>query len=153
MCGQAAKCRDQSAVMRLNDQGVFVKQKAEIQWLDQPVPHDYEAAEQYLQLLFEPKQARLLSRRLKRAPMAQYAAKDILRASGTSILYIEAFDWSKHQKELTAGKPLAPILLVRQENGGSLIIADGFHRLCALFSADEEIKVPCKIAGAAATAS
>lgn len=130
-----------------------MKKKGEIQWLDQPVPHDYEAAEEYLQLLFEPKQARLLSRRLKRAAMAQYAAKDILRASGTSILYIEAFDWSKHQKELTAGKPLAPILLVRQENGGPLIIADGFHRLCALFSADEDIQVPCKIAGTASAIS
>jgi hypothetical protein len=140
-------------MMRFSDQGIFVKQKTELQCLDQPVPHDYEAAEQYLQLLFEPKKARLLSQRLKRAPMAQYAAKDILRASGTSILYIEAFDWSKHQKEVTAGKPLAPILLVRQDNGGPLIIADGFHRLCALFSADEEIKVPCKIAGTAATVS
>lgn len=153
MRSQPAECLDQGAVVRFSNQGIFVKKKGEIQWLDQPVPHDYEAAEQYLQLLFEPKQARLLSRRLKRAAMAQYAAKDILRASGTSILYIEAFDWSKHQKELTAGKPLAPILLVRQENGGPLIIADGFHRLCALFSADEEIKVPCKIAGAAATVS
>ncbi len=79
--------------------------------------------------------------------MAEYAAKDILRASGTSILYIEAFDWSKHEKSLSDGKPLAPILLVRQSNNGPLIVADGFHRLCALFSADEEIKVPCKIAG------
>jgi hypothetical protein len=42
-------------------------------------------------------------------------------------------------------------LLVRQENGGSLIIAHGFHRLCPLFSPDEEIEVPCKTAGAAAT--
>lgn len=121
--------------------------KPAIQWLEEPIAHDYEAAEQYLQLIFDPKQARLLSDRLRHAPMAEYAAKDILRASGTSILYIEAFDWSKHEKSLSDGKPLAPILLVRQDNGGALIIADGFHRLCALFSANEEIEVPCKIAG------
>lgn len=126
--------------------------KLEIQWLAKPIAHDYDAAEQYLQLMYEPKKARILSGRLKRAPMAEYAAKDILRASGTSIMYIEAFDWSKHEKSLNDGKPLAPILLVRQDNGGPLIIADGFHRLCALFSANEEIKVPCKIAGLAPAA-
>lgn len=124
-----------------------MKKKTGIQWLEEPIAHDYEAAEQYLQLLFDPEKARDLSDKLRQAPMAEYAAKDILRASGTSILYIEAFDWSKHEKSLSDGKPLAPILLVRQSNGGPLIVADGFHRMCALFSADEEIKVPCKIAG------
>jgi hypothetical protein len=121
--------------------------KTDVQWLDEPIAHDYVAAEQYLQLLFAPDIARRLSDKLRQAPMAEYAAKDILRASGTSILYIKAFDWSKHEKSLSDGKPLAPILLVRQSNSGPLLVADGFHRLCALFSANEEIKVPCKIAG------
>jgi hypothetical protein len=35
---------------------------------------------------------------------------------------------------------------VRQNDGSGLIIADGFHRMCALFAEDEQIKVPCKIA-------
>ena len=123
-----------------------MRKKAEIRWLEEPVEHDYDAARQYLQLLYEPKKAKSLAGKLKRAPMAEFAAKDILRASGTSILYIQAFDWSQHQKKLHDGTALAPILLIRQENGGQLIIADGFHRLCALFTTDEEIKVPCKIA-------
>jgi hypothetical protein len=58
---------------------------------------------------------------------------------------IEAFDWSKQQKEIRQGEPLSPILLVRRENGGQLIIADGFHRMCAVFVADERVSVPCKI--------
>lgn len=87
LCGPAATCLRRSVVVRCNDQEIFVKKKTEIQWLDQSVPHDDEAAEQYLQFLLEPKQARVLGRRLKRAPMAQYAAKDILKASGTSIFY------------------------------------------------------------------
>lgn len=123
-----------------------VKKQAEIQWLKEPIDHDYEAAGQYLQLLYAPKEAAELVAKLKKAPMTEFAAKDILRASGTSILYIEAFDWSKHEKKLSDGTKLAPILLVRKGEGEQLIIADGFHRLCALFSADEEIKVPCKIA-------
>ncbi|NEX64201.1 hypothetical protein [Noviherbaspirillum galbum] len=121
------------------------KKKAEIRWLDEPVEHDYEAAEEYLRLLVDEKKARLTAKRLRRAEMTEFSAKDILRASGTSIMYVEAFDWSKHEKELDTGKPLAPILLVRQDSGAPLIIADGFHRLCALFSTDEQIRVPCKI--------
>ena len=62
-----------------------------------------------------------------------------------AISEVQAFDWSKQQKEIAQGKPLSPILLVRQDNGGHLIIADGFHRMCALFAHDQEIKVPCKI--------
>lgn len=123
-----------------------MRKNAGIDWLPEPVDHDYEAAGQYLQLLFGPKKAKSIVGKLRRAPMAEFAAKDLLRASSTSILYIEAFDWSRHQKKLRQGDALAPILLVRQENGGALIIADGFHRLCALFSTDEEIRVPCKIA-------
>lgn len=122
-----------------------MRKKAGIKWLDAPVEQDYEAAQHYLELLYAPKKAKALAGRLRRAPMAEFAAKDILRASGTSVLYIEAFDWSRHQKKLQDGTALAPILLVRQEDGGQLVIADGFHRLCALFAADEEIKVPCKI--------
>jgi len=53
---------------------------------------------------------------------------------------IEAFDWTKQQKEIKEGKPLSPILIVKQDNGGHLIIADGFHRMCALFANDQELK-------------
>jgi hypothetical protein len=58
---------------------------------------------------------------------------------------IQAYDWTKQRQEMTNGTPISPILIVRQENGRHLIIADGFHRLCAVFVLDEEMKVPCKI--------
>ena len=35
--------------------------------------------------------------------------------------------------------------LVPKNDGGPLIIADGFHRMCLLFSIDQEVSVPCKI--------
>lgn len=122
-----------------------MKKPAELKWLDIPDDHDYEAAETYLQLLYGPKKARRWAKALKSAEMQKYAAKDILRASETPISEVQAFDWVKQQKEIASGTPLSPILLIRQEDGSALIIADGFHRLCAVFCADQEANVPCKI--------
>ncbi|MFD2274470.1 hypothetical protein ACFS07_34650 [Undibacterium arcticum] len=39
---------------------------------------------------------------------------------------VNAFDWSKQKKEIDQGNPLSPILIVRQDNGQHLLIADGF---------------------------
>lgn len=121
------------------------KKKTDIQWLDEPVAKDYDAAQKYLELLCEPKKARSLVKKLKRADMSAYAAKDILRASGTLLSDIQAFDWTKQQSEIRSGEPLSPILLVRRDDGNRLIVADGFHRMCAVFSTDEHVVVPCKI--------
>jgi hypothetical protein len=122
-----------------------MKKPVEVKWLKQPADKDYAAAETYLQLLYGPKKARSWSKKLKAVPMAKYAAKDLLRASATPISEVEAFDWVKQHKEIAEGTPLSPILLIRQENGGPLIIADGFHRLCAVFGVDQQAPVPCKI--------
>jgi hypothetical protein len=47
--------------------------------------------------------------------MAEYVAKDLLRASDMSLLEIQAFDWTKQQKGNDRGTPLAPILIVLPE--------------------------------------
>ncbi|HWZ47442.1 MAG TPA: hypothetical protein VNX00_04390 [Herbaspirillum sp.] len=120
------------------------KKKA-IRWQTEPAGKDYDAAETFLQLLYKPKKAHRWAKQLKQAKITAYAAKDILRASCTPMSEIQAFDWRKQQKEIDEGKPLSPILIVKQDNGGRLIIADGFHRMCALFANDQEIEVPCKI--------
>ena len=78
--------------------------------------------------------------------MSEYPAKDILRASRTAMSEVAAFDWSRHQQQIRDGEAPGPILIVRQNDGSGLIIADGFRRMCALFVEDELIKVPCKIA-------
>jgi hypothetical protein len=119
--------------------------KKNVRWLPEPADKNYEAAETYLQLLYDRKKARRWAKQLKRTEITKYEAKDILRASRTPMSEIQAFDWTKQQKQINEGKPLSPILIVKQDNGGYLIIADGFHRMCALFANDQEIKVPCKI--------
>jgi hypothetical protein len=119
--------------------------KNEIKWLEKPADTDYDAAETYLSLLYKPRRSRRLSRKLRAAKMSQFAAKDILRASATPMSEVSAFDWTRQQKEIERGDPLSPILIVRQGKGRQLLVADGFHRLCALFVADERVRVPCKI--------
>ena len=121
-------------------------ERPKINWLSNPVDNDYVSAERYLSLLFKPRKCRKLLRKLRAAPMSEYPAKDILRASRTSMSEVTAFDWTRQQQQIRDGEPLGPILIVRQTDGSGLIVADGFHRMCALFAEDELIKVPCKIA-------
>jgi hypothetical protein len=120
-------------------------EQTKINWLNSPVDRDYISAERYLSLLFKPRKCRKLVRKLRAAPMSDYPAKDILRASRTPMADVAAFDWERQQQQIRDGEALGPILIVRQNDGSSLIIADGFHRMCALFAEDELIKVPCKI--------
>jgi hypothetical protein len=40
---------------------------------------------------------------------------------------------------------MSPLLLVRDQANGKLTIADGYHRLCAVYGFDEDALIPCKI--------
>ena len=48
-------------------------------------------------------------------------------------------------EKLRNGKALSPLLLVRVPDIAKVIVADGYHRLCAVYSLDEDAVVPCKI--------
>jgi hypothetical protein len=37
------------------------------------------------------------------------------------------------------------LLLVRDEARGKVVIADGYHRLCAVYARDEDASIPCKL--------
>ena len=52
------------------------------------------------------------------------------------------------QKRINKGKPLAPILLIRGDmtRGLPLIVADGYHRICAICYFDESAPIPCRTA-------
>ena len=123
-----------------------MKKLAEPLWLDEPSDKDCAAAETCLQLLYGDKKSHKWRKALKGAQVKHYAAKDLLRASGTPISEVQAFDFSKQQTEIADGMFLSPILLLRQDEGNCLIIADGFHRMGAVFCRDQEALIPCKIA-------
>ena len=119
--------------------------KVEIKWLDQPEAHDYPAAGSYLSLLYDDKNVRRLVAALKAAPVVQFKVKDIFRASGLSLLGTSNSHVEKDRDKIRAGQKLSPILLVRDGGNGKVVIADGYHRLCAVYSFDEDALIPCKI--------
>lgn len=119
--------------------------KVKIKWLSKPEEHDYPAALSYLSLIYDEKKANAFVRKLKRAPLSEFKAKDIFRASELPLLGISNERFKRDEKKIQAGKELSPILLVRDQTNGKVIIADGYHRLCAVYSHKEDAVIPCKI--------
>jgi hypothetical protein len=116
-----------------------------IVWLDQPEEHNYPAADSYLRLLYDEARVAPMVALLRTAPVTQFKAKDIFRASRLSLLGVSNSHVEKDQRKIMHGVPLSPLLLVRDGQQGRVIIADGYHRLCALYGFDEDSVVHCKI--------
>ena len=116
-------------------------------WKDRPEKHDFPAANEYLTLLLEENITRKLVARLRRAPSIRRKAKDILRASHLPILERANPHVAAELKKIKNGKALSPVLLVRgdAETGLALIVADGYHRICASWHKDENMPIACRI--------
>jgi hypothetical protein len=119
--------------------------KTKIKWLSKPQKHDYPAAQSYLSLSLEPRKAKNLADKLERAEMTTFAAKDIFRASGLSLLGVSDSHTEEDRTLIILNEALSPLLLCRDKDRGKLIIADGYHRLCAVYTFDENAMIPCKI--------
>ena len=118
----------------------------EIKWLTKPEEHDYTAAMSFLSLLYDEPTVGAHVAKLKRAPMSKRKAADIFRASRLSLLGLSNSHVKRNKKKIKAGKALSPLLLIRDTSNGKVVIADGYHRLCAVYSYDEDAVIPCKIA-------
>ncbi|SMF04184.1 hypothetical protein [Pseudogulbenkiania subflava] len=118
---------------------------ADILWLPDVAAHDYVAATSYLALLWREDRVAEVVQRLRAAPLGQFRAKDIFRASRLSLLGISNSHVEKDRAKIRKGDGLSPLLLVRDEANGKVVIADGYHRLCALYGFDEDAWVRCKI--------
>ena len=123
----------------------MARRRQGIRWLEEPEEHDYPAALSYLKLLYPSKAAKLLVKKLAGAPSAKFKAKDIFRASRLSLLGISNAHVERDLRKIAAGTPLSPLLLVRDPGNGVLVIADGYHRLCAVYAQEEDAIIPCKI--------
>jgi len=119
--------------------------KPRIKWLRKPQKHDYPAAQAYLRLTFEPRAAKNLIDKLRRANITEFAAKDIFRASGLSLLGVSNSHVQERRTQIADSEALSPLLLCRDTDRRKLIIADGYHRLCAVYTFDEDAMIPCKI--------
>ena len=124
-----------------------MKNEIEIKWYPEPEEHNFPAAESYLSLLYDKEHVLEVVDKLKREKVAKFKAKDIFRASQLSLLGVSNSHVEKDRKKITNGKELSPLLLVRDREVGKVIIADGYHRLCAIYSLDEDALIHCKIVG------
>jgi hypothetical protein len=113
-----------------------------VTWLEMPEHHDYGAAEEYLLLVLSPKHAEEAVAQLRHARHTRsWKAKDIIRASEVQPLPADNPGVAAKLAKIDAGRPLSPILLVQREDA-PLIIADGYHRTCAVHLLDESGEVP-----------
>ena len=119
--------------------------KFEIKWLNEPEKHNYPAALSYLCLLYDERAASTYIEQLQLGPIIEFKAKDIFRASGLSLLGISNVHIEKNRQKIESGHSISPLLLIRSLINGRVIVADGYHRLCAIYSYDEDAVIPCKI--------
>lgn len=119
--------------------------KQEIKWLDIPEEKDYLSAASYLSLIYDSRAIEDMLDQLRSIGISSFKAKDLFRASGLSILGISNSHVRKDARKIKTGDLIPPLLLVRDQVNGKVIIADGYHRLCAVYRYDEDALIPCKI--------
>ena len=118
-------------------------------WKKEPEEHDYPAACDYLSLLLDDETAAAVVDEMRSAPLVHRKAKDLLRASGLALLGEDNEHVAKDLAKVRDGEKLSPVLLVRGDLAvlRPLIVADGYHRICASYHLDENTDIPCRTAG------
>lgn len=116
-------------------------------WKNEPDDHDYPAAESYLSLIMPAAQAKRLAGRLRRSEIGHFKAKDLLRASGLPLLESANVHVAKDLAKVKQGNRLSPVLLIRGNLTAhtQLVVADGYHRICASYNLDEDADIPCRM--------
>jgi hypothetical protein len=74
-----------------------------------------------LHLILQPREAKKVVAKLKRSKIEEFAAKDIVRAANARLLPMTDSDVKKDRQ-----------------------LIDGYHRLCAVYSLDEQAMIPAK---------
>jgi hypothetical protein len=116
-------------------------------WKQRPDDHDYLAAEEYLSLIAPLAEAKSLARGLRTVPIVKRKAKDLLRASTLPLLPPDNFHVAKDLKKVAQGKMLSPVLCLRGmvRMRVPLVVADGYHRICASYHLNEDANIPVRI--------
>jgi hypothetical protein len=121
--------------------------KTQEHWKPEPDDHDFPAAQDYLSLVLTEAEAEEVVEELREAPLVHRKAKDLLRASGLPELPETNVHVAKDLHKVASGVQLSPVLLVRGDAtcGAPLIVADGYHRICASYHLDENADIPCRL--------
>lgn len=117
-------------------------------WKNAPGATDLKGALSFLSLVDSHADAKRIIRSLSRAPTFRAMAKDVLRASKLPLLPRRESQVEDDLKRIRKGKLLSPVLLVRGDMSRALplVVADGYHRVCAICYLDEDAAVACRIA-------
>ena len=123
----------------------MAKKTKSILWLNDIEEHDYPAADSYLRLIYDDKKVKKIVKSLRKAEIVEFKAKDIFRASSLSLLGVSNSHVEKDSKKIADRTALSPLLLVRDSSLGKVVVADGYHRLCAIYLVNEDAMIRCKI--------
>jgi hypothetical protein len=118
-----------------------------VTWKDAPEEHDYPAAAAYLSLLLPADVVDAAVDSLRGTACTTCKAKDILRASGLPLLPKDNPHVVADLAKVKDDKALSPILLIQGDARlpRPLLIADGYHRVCASYWLDENTDIPCRL--------
>ncbi len=121
--------------------------KRKLEWAEKGEAEDFDAAGKFLSLLCSDAKAKSLVESLRKSKLVEHAAKDLLRAAHLPLLPNDESHVDADLERIQKGKALAPVLLVRGDiaAGLPLVVADGYHRICAVCYFDESAPVSCRI--------
>ena len=124
--------------------------KQKLVWKKNPEAEDYAGSMNFLLLIYPEAKARRLLRLFRKAKTVEHAAKDLLRAGNLPLLPRENPHVAEDLARIRKGKGLPPALLVRGDmtQGVPLVVADGYHRICAICYYDESAPIPCRLVSA-----
>lgn len=118
---------------------------AKVRWLPDVAPHDYDAALGYLTLKLDAPRAIVVVRQLREAPGVEWRrANDVIRACQLPPLPLSDPGVKRGLRKIRAREQLSPVLVVSYRFGGD--IADGYHRVSAVYQLDPFQLVPLRLA-------
>ncbi len=121
------------------------KDKKTATWSSTVPNEDYAAAAAFLALVMVPARVPAVIKKLRGAGIQAYRAADLFRASRTKLPKKDDRPCREAIAKIRAGEAIAPVLLVRDPPRGTVIIADGYHRVCAAVRIDPDVVLHCKI--------
>jgi hypothetical protein len=110
-----------------------------LRWRKDVADHDYAAASSYLSIRFGEKRAQEVSEKLRKLPVMQRRANDILRATQRDPLPLSDPGVLRDLQKVLAGEKLSPVLIADGD------IADGYHRVSLAYALDPFADVPLKL--------
>jgi hypothetical protein len=117
-------------------------------WQESPEEHDFKAAGVYLSLVVPEAASAAIVEQLRDGQTVRRKAKDLLRASRLPLLPSDDPEVARDLKRVNKGDSLSPVLVVRGQAKADvpLVVADGYHRICASYYLTEDAEIPCRIA-------